>query len=220
MITTEKDNRERIRNKAEEMFMKYGIRSVSMDDIANGLGASKKTIYQFFSDKDELVDAVVDNILRENENGCDLDRMAADNAVDEVFRAMEMTQVMFQNMNPSVLFDLQKYHPKAFARFQKHKNDYLYTVVRNNLERGIAEELYRDDINVDLLSRYRVETMMMPFHPDFFSKQKDNFIQVHSAIMEHFLYGVASLKGHKLILKYQQEREKNLSKNETNSKAK
>ena len=220
MITTEKDNRERIRIKAEEMFMKFGIRSVSMDDIANGLGVSKKTIYQFFSDKDELVDAVVENILRHNETGCDLDRMAAENAVDEVFRAMEMTQIMFQNMNPSILFDLQKYHPKAFARFLKHKNDYLFTVVRKNLERGIAEELYREDLNVELISRYRVETMMMPFHPDFFVKQKDSFVEVHQAIMEHFLYGVASMKGHKMILKYQQEREKNLTKNETSSKAK
>lgn len=220
MITTEKDNRERIRAKAEEMFMKYGVRSVSMDDIANGLGASKKTLYQFYSDKDELVEAVVENILRHSETGCDLDRMAAENAVDEVFRAMEMTQVMFQNMNPSILFDLQKYHPKAFAKFLKHKNDYLYTIVRSNLKRGIAEELYRDNLNVDLLSRFRVETMMMPFHPDFFSKQKDSFIEVHQAIMEHFLYGVASMKGHKMILKYQQEREKNLTKNETSSKAK
>ncbi|HEX6193727.1 MAG TPA: helix-turn-helix domain-containing protein, partial [Chitinophagaceae bacterium] len=53
------DTKERIQNKAEELFMQFGIRSVSMDDIANNLGMSKKTVYQYFVDKDELVEAVV-----------------------------------------------------------------------------------------------------------------------------------------------------------------
>ena len=123
-------------------------------------------------------------------------------------------------MNPSILYDLQKYHPKAFTRFLKHKNDYLYSVVRSNLERGINEELYRDDINIELLSRFRVESIMMFFNPDTLGSQKISFGEMQQKIMEHFLYGVASLKGHKLILKYQQEREKKFSKNETGSKIK
>lgn len=220
MITMENDTRGRIRSKASEMFMKWGVRSVSMDDIANGLGASKKTLYQYFSDKDELVDAVVEQIVAENQYLCDIDRMEAANAVEEIFKAMDMVEVMFRNMNPSILYDLQKYHPKAFARFLKHKNDYLYSVVRSNLERGINEEFYRDDINVELLSRFRVESMMMFFNPEFFGRQKFNFAEVQQKIMEHFLFGVASLKGHKLILKYQQEREKKISKHETGSKVK
>lgn len=220
MITIENDTRGRIRSKAAEMFMKWGVRSVSMDDIANALGASKKTLYQYFSDKDELVDEVVEQIVRENQTACDTDRMEAVNAVEEVFKAMDMVDAMFRNMNPSILYDLQKYHPKAFNRFLKHKNDYLYSIVRSNLERGIGEELFRDDINVELLSRFRVESMMMFFNPEFISKQKFNFAEVQQKIMEHFLFGVASLKGHKLILKYQQEREKKLSKHETGSKVK
>jgi len=202
------------------MFMKWGIRSVSMDDIANGIGASKKTLYQYFSDKDELVDAVVEQIVAENQYVCDCDRMEAANAVEEVFKAMDMVEMMFRNLNPSILYDLQKYHPKAFNRFLKHKNDYLYSVVHSNLERGIAEEFYRDDIHVDLLSKFRVESMMLFFNPDFLGKHKMNFGEVQKRIMEHFLFGVASLKGHKLILKYQLEREKKISKHETSSKVK
>jgi TetR/AcrR family transcriptional regulator, cholesterol catabolism regulator len=220
MITMENDTRGRIRSKASEMFMKWGVRSVSMDDIANGLGASKKTLYQYFSDKDELVDAVVEQIVAENQYACDIDRMEAANAVEEIFKAMDMVEVMFRNMNASILYDLQKYHPKAFNRFLKHKNDYLYSVVRSNLERGIAEELYRNDINVELLSRFRVESMMLFFNPDFMGRQKIDFAEVQQIMMEHFLFGVASLKGHKLILKYQQEREKKPSKHETGSKVK
>ncbi len=220
MITMENDTRGRIRSKASEMFMRWGVRSVSMDDIANGLGASKKTLYQYFSDKDELVDAVVEQLVTENEYTCDCDRLEAANAVEEVFKAMDMVEVMFRNMNPSILYDLQKYHLKAFNRFLKHKNDYLFSIVRSNLERGIEEELYRDDINVELLSRFRVESMMMFFNPDFYGKQKSNFAKVQQEIMEHFLFGVSSMKGHKLILKYSQEREKKLNKNETGSKVK
>ena len=220
MITMENDTRGRIRAKASEMFMKWGVRSVSMDDIANGLGASKKTLYQNFSDKNELVDAVVEHIVAENQYLCDCDRMEAANAVEEVFKAMDMVEGMFRHMNPSILYDLQKYHPKAFSRFLKHKNDYLYSVIRSNLERGIAEELYRDDINIELLSRFRVESIMMFFNPDFWGNQKMNFAEVQQKIMEHFLFGVASLKGHKLILRYKQEREKKFSKHETGSKIK
>jgi TetR/AcrR family transcriptional regulator, cholesterol catabolism regulator len=128
--------------------------------------------------------------------------------------------MMFRHLNPSILYDLQKYHPKAFTRFLKHKNDYLYSVVYSNLERGISEEFYRDDIHVELLSRFRVESMMLFFNPDFLGKQKMNFGEVQQRIMEHFLFGVASSKGHKLILKYQQEREKKISKHETGSKVK
>ena len=200
--------------------MKWGIRSVSMDDIANGIGASKKTLYQYFSDKDELVDAVVEQIVAENQYVCDCDRMEAANAVEEVFKAMDMVEMMFRNLNPSILYDLQKYHPKAFNRFLKHKNDYLYSVVHSNLKRGITEEFYRDDIHVDLLSKFRVESMMLFFNPDFLGKHKMNFGEVQQKIMEHFLFGVASLKGHKLILKYQLEREKKISKHETSSKVK
>ena len=216
----ENDTRGRIRSKASEMFLKWGVRSVSMDDIANGLGASKKTLYQYFSDKNELVDAVVEQIVAENQYTCDSDRMEASNAVEEVFKAMDMVEEMFHNMNPSILYDLQKYHIKAFNRFLKHKNDYLYSVVYSNLKRGIAEELYRDDINIELLRRFRVESMMMYFNPEFLGKLKMNFAEVQQEIMEHFLFGVASLKGHKLILKYLQEREKKPIKNETGSKVK
>jgi len=220
MTTNDKDTRERISLKAHELIMKYGIRSVSMDDIANALGISKKTIYQYYVDKDELVDAIVEAILRENQGRCNYDKATAQNAVEEVFKVKQQIREVFSNMNPSILHDMQKYHPKAFARFLKHKNDFLYSIIKSNLEKGIAEELYRADINVDILTRFRVESMMMPFNPDFFSKHKHSLLEVEEQLLEHFLFGVVSLKGYKLLLKYKQESEKNASKHETYSKAK
>ena len=90
---------------------------------------------------------------------------------------------------------------------------------KNIFFKRIAEELYRPEINVEIITRFRVESMMMPFSPDFFSKQKHSLIEVEEQLLEHFLFGIASLKGHKLILKYKQESDKN-AKYETVSKAK
>lgn len=211
-MITEINTRDRIRQKADELFMRYGLRSVSMDDIAYSLGISKKTIYQFFADKNELVDAVLEETLNYNKHNCEKNRTGAANAVEEVFMSMEMIEHMFRNMHPSVIYDMQKYHPHAFSRFLRHKNDFLYNIISKNLERGIKEELYRAEIDIEIMSRYRVESMMIPFNPEFFARQKHNLAEVEQQLIEHYLFGIASLKGHKLILKYQQERLKKLHK--------
>jgi TetR/AcrR family transcriptional regulator, cholesterol catabolism regulator len=201
---------ERIRLKAHDLFMQYGLRSVSMDDIANNLGISKKTIYQYYADKDELVDAVITQVIGYNQSCCDFDREQADNAVHEIFLAMDFMMEIFRSMNPSLLYDMQKYHPATFQRFSKHKNEYLYTVIRENLQRGIREELYRTDIKVDVLSRFRVDSVMLPFMPEFHSKLKVDLATIEEEIAIHFLFGLVSQKGYKLTLKYQQERNKKI----------
>ncbi len=202
------DNKERIKIQATDLFMKYGVRSVSMDDIANSLGMSKKTIYQFYADKDELVDAVVLHEIQHNENCCELDRQGSENAVHELFMAMDMVVEMFHSMNPSLLYDLQKYHPKAFQKFHTHKNDYLFNVIRENLVRGIREDLFRDDINIDIIARFRVELMMLPFNPEFQSKVKHNLAEIEEELILHYLFGLVNMKGYKMILAYKQERTK------------
>ena len=207
-IMTEFDISIRIRERAHDLFMQYGLRSVSMDDIANALGMSKKTIYQYYADKDELVEAVIDQELENTRRICETDRDTSANAVQEIFMAMEMVVEIFGPMNPSLLFDMEKYHPKAFSKFQKHKNDYLYNIIRENIKRGIREELYRPEIRVDVLSRYRLETMMLPFHPEFQNKLKSNMADLEEEFILHFLYGLATPKGYKLIQKYQLERKK------------
>ncbi len=207
------DTSARIRQKADELFMQYGLRSVSMDDIANGLGISKKTIYQFYADKDELVNAVVGSIIKKNQATCDVDSSKADNAVHEIFLAIDMVKELFRSMNPSLLFDMQKYYPGAFKMFSEHKNDYLYGVIRQNLLRGIREELYRDNLDVEVLARYRVESIVLPFLPDFHTKVNIALAEIEEELTIHFLYGLVSQEGYKLILKYQEERTKKQSAN-------
>ena len=198
--------KERIRIKADELFRRLGIRSVTMDDIASQLGISKKTIYLYYSDKDEIVDAVVTNIITDNRNTCEHDRSIAKNAIEEVFFMMDMTKKMFEDMNPSILYDLERNHPSPFQKFLQHKHNYIYEAMKDNLTRGIREELYRKEINIEIIARMRLETMMLSFDQAVYPKAKYNLLDVEQQVIQHYLYGIASLKGHKLILKYQKER--------------
>ena len=205
----------RIQIKAHEMFLQYGIRSVSMDDIAAQLGISKKTLYQYCTDKDELVDAVLQYEIEHGQQDCTQCFQQSKDAVDEIFLTMERIVEQFRNMNPMVLYDLQKFHFNAFQKFLKYKNGFLQEVIRKNIERGIKEELYRPEINADVLSKFRLESMMIAFNMNVFPPRKYNLAEVTLEIIEHYLYGLATLKGHKLILKYKQERK--LSTHETKS---
>ena len=206
--------RERIKVKADELFMRYGIRSVSMDDIATHLGMSKKTIYQYFADKDELVDAVVEEDIRNMQKDCSFCNDVSRDAVDEIFLTMEQILEQFRNMNPMVLYDLEKFHFASFQKFLRHKNDFLMKIISQNIERGIKEELYRPEVNVDVMSRFRLESMMIPFNISLFPPKKFNLVDVTREIIEHFVYGLATLKGHKQILKYKHEYLKKISSDE------
>jgi len=197
---------ERIKLKADELFRRFGIRSVTMDEIASQLGISKKTIYQCYGDKNELVDAVTREEISFSQERCQLDMSASENAIDEIFRVMEFVEIMFRNMNPNMVHDLEKYHPKAYGIFMEHKNKFLYDMIRKNIDRGIREGLYRPEINTEIMTRFRLESMMLAFDVGMFSPSTFSLLQVQQEILEHFLYGLATLKGYKLILKYKKQR--------------
>ena len=176
-----------------------------MDEIAGQLGVSKKTIYQSFSDKNELVDAVIDDMLKFNRECCQSYRRNSENAIHEVFLAMEMLQVMFNNMNSSILFDIERNHPDTFKKFKEFKYKFLYETIRENIERGIKEKLYRPEINVDVVIKVRLEAIMLPFNDEIFPKSKFSLVALQRELIELFLFGIASLKGYEVILKYQKK---------------
>jgi AcrR family transcriptional regulator len=209
------DAKERILIKAEELFMKYGIRSVSMDDIANQLGMSKKTLYQYYADKDELVEAVVDGHISAIQLECIDCRKGARDAIHEIFITMENILEEFSNMNPMLLYDLEKFHFRAYQRFREYKDKFLAQIVRQNIEWGIREELYRPDINIDVMIKFRLESMMIPFNVSLFPPGKHNLAATSEIIIEHFIYGLATIKGHKLIQKYNEQRQNKLKYDDT-----
>jgi TetR/AcrR family transcriptional regulator, cholesterol catabolism regulator len=204
--------KERIQQKANDLFCRYGVKSITMDEIAAQLGVSKKTIYQYYADKNELVDAVAKDLIGFSQSCCEKYKTEAGDAVHEIFEIMEFVQQMFGNMNPVMLFDLERFHPATYKAFLEYKNNYLLRMIKENLDKGIKEGYYRPEINIDVMARLRLEGMMAAFNTEIFPPAKYNLGELQQQIVEHFLFGIASLKGYQLILKYQQERLKSKAK--------
>lgn len=182
--------------------MQFGIRSVSMDDIAQHLGISKKTIYHSFADKNELVDAVIGKDINCRQHDCMHCNQTARNAVHEIFITMQNLMEQFRHMNPVVLYDLEKFHVKSYKKFMEFKNRFLLDIIRQNLEWGIKEGLYRDDIDVEVISKFRLESMMLAFDISIYPPAKFNLAYVTQEIIEHFVFGITTMKGYKMAQKY------------------
>jgi AcrR family transcriptional regulator len=203
--------KERILTKAAELFMRYGIRSITMDEIAAQLGISKKTIYQFFTDKDDMVEAVIDLEIGKNEADCIQFRDESENAVHQIFLAVESLEEMLKYTNPIMLYDLEKHHPRSFLKLREYKYRFLYQMIMENLRAGIAEENYRPDIQLDITAKWRIESAFLVFNPDLFPHSKYKISEVNFVLAMLFLHGVATAKGKELIEKYTTERNKKLS---------
>jgi AcrR family transcriptional regulator len=187
---------------AESLFMQRGIRAVSMDEIAVGLGMSKKTLYQYFADKDDLVDAVVAAHLERMQTDARKWRDQAQDAVHEMFITMEQIQLHLSNMDPILLHDMKKFHPRAYQRFREHKDVFLFELIRANMQWGITEGLYRSDLDIDVLCRYRLASMMLAFNTELFSPQQFNLGKLSQNLLQHFVFGLATEKGHKRLMNY------------------
>ncbi len=207
-ILKEMEIGERIVRKAHELFMRYGIRSISMDEIASQLGISKKTIYQSYKDKDAVVDGVLNIEMNRMECDCSHTKKVSDNAVHEMFLALDIMEEMFAGFNPSILFDLEKYHPKSFKKFTEHHNAYLYETIKENLDRGIAEGNYRAEIDSDIVTKYRIGSMFLIFNMNYFPHGSYPLSRLCVEITDNFLHGLVTEKGKELITKYKLERKK------------
>ena len=199
------DVKEYIIAESDKLFCQYGFKSVTMDDIAKQLGMSKKTIYSHFSDKNEIVNIVIE--IKLNSQKCLIrDTIeCAENAVHEVFFAVTNMKEQLSNMNPTLFYDLQKYHPKAWIYFKDFREKHLFTTIHENLIRGINEGYYRDDIKTDILTQMRLEQIDLIFsNSSGYTNGKYGLAQVMAELTEHFLYGICTLKGHKLINKYKE----------------
>ena len=203
--------KDRILQKATDLFMRYGIRSITMDEIATQLGISKKTIYQFFTDKDEIVEAVIDREIRQNEEECRRFQGSSENAVHEIFIAIDEMDEMLKGMNPLIMYDLEKHHPRSYKKFKNHKYQFMFAVIKSNLERGIREELYRNDFSIDIVAKHRIESAFMGFNQDLFPHSRYRISEVCYELAILFLFSIATAKGNKQIEKYLTERKKQLS---------
>jgi TetR/AcrR family transcriptional regulator, cholesterol catabolism regulator len=193
---------DRILQTAGELFYRNGIKSITMDDIASALGISKKTIYQFYPDKDTIVSALTDMELSEQYRQMDEMRNSSVNAIDEIFKVMSCITGTFSRITPNLFYDMQKYHPMSWMRFHEYKEKKMMLFVEENLRAGIKQDLYRKDINIKLMAKFRIEEVTMVFNPAIFPPDKYAIKDVQVTLLDHFVHGITTLKGHKLINKY------------------
>ncbi|WP_157474967.1 TetR/AcrR family transcriptional regulator [Dyadobacter sp. Leaf189] len=187
--------KDRIIKSALNLFWRYGIKSVTMDDIARDLGISKRTIYQHYSDKEAILALVIQEEL--NSQQCELEKLdeRAENPIEQlIYSSVQMRETM-ANMNPTFLYDLKKYYPDAWGLFQTYKHEYIIKSLRDNLLKGIELGLYRPEIDVDILALLRVEQVVMGFDPTIFPPRKFDMMQIQMQFLLHFLRGVLSEKG-------------------------
>ena len=182
-----------------------------MDEIAAQLGIFKKTIYQFFTDKDDMVSAVIDREIRKNEEECVQFRQQAENAVHQIFMAQDSVEEMLKYTNPLMLYDLEKHHPRAYQRLKEFKYQFLYKILVDNLQWGVEGGLYREGMDKDVVVKARIENAFLVFNPDVFPHSRYKVAEVAYELAIMFLYGVANDKGRTLIEKYTTERNKKLS---------
>ncbi len=193
---------ERIIQGGEELFLTAGIKSVTMDDIAKHLGMSKKTIYQFFKDKNELVIALVRKKLQEDEDNMSVIMSQSVNVIEEMINMMKCSEEIFSRINPIVIHDMQKYHPDAWKQFQNFKSGVLIHTLQELLTKGIKQGYIRPDIDVKIIARMRVNLVELGFNTTIFPVAEFNTWKVQQQFNEHFNYGICTLKGYKLLNQY------------------
>ncbi len=200
------ETRDYIIGEADRLFCQFGFKSVTMDDIAKHLGMSKKTIYQHFTDKDELVNILIRQKLEAQ--SCQTDELArvAENAVQEILFVITNINDLLSNINAKLFFDLQKYHPKAWMMFRDFREKKMQQAILINIERGMREGLYRKEIKADIITRMRLEQVDLVFsNHEHYTTFRYTLPQVMAEITQHFLYGLCTVKGHQLIEKYKQQ---------------
>jgi TetR/AcrR family transcriptional regulator, cholesterol catabolism regulator len=190
---------------SEDLFTRYGVRSISMDDIARHLSVSKKTLYQHFTDKEDIVTMACKAHLDRNKRDFEMIRSQAKNAIEELALLSISLKRSLENMNPSLLFDLQKYHPRAWRVWLDHKHKHIRESVVRNIKQGIGEGYYRPEINAEIVASMRLELVQLVFDEEVFPKDKFKLADVQMEVFDHFVYGLVTEKGRKLYQKYKEK---------------
>ena len=177
------------------LFMQYGIKSLTMDDIARHLGISKKTLYQSFSDKAELVLKGILAHMNQEQDALEKINEQCENAIDEMFMISQHVSQHIQRMHPSILFDLEKYYPQAFKEFQNYQFKYIMGCISRNIEAGISQGLYRKNINIPVVAGLYVGRMDILFDQTLFPSSKYSLKDVYFEAIRYHIRGIASEKG-------------------------
>ena len=170
-----------------------------MDDISRQVGISKKTLYEIFKHKDELVVAVIQYVIEDNTCQMVNTGVIGKNAIEHNLHMMVYLDRFVGGMNPVCFIDLQRYYPEAYQLLTRHRTHFVEQSILQNLKQGIEEGLYRPNIDVAIIARYRTESVFLIFQQQWFSNLEMDAARVNTQIFIHYLYGLCTLKGHEVL---------------------
>ena len=195
------DIKKKIVRGAENLFTKYGVRSISMDDIARHLSVSKKTLYQHFEDKEDIVTSAVQSHIERIMAEFDAIQTAAVDAIDELSKISQCLKRTMSEINPSLMFDLEKYHPRAWNVWVENKKKFIRESVISNLKRGVEEGSFRPELDLEIMATMRMELVQLAFDDRIFPTNRFKISDVQMQLFEHFVFGLLTEKGRKKYLK-------------------
>ena len=195
----------KIMHAAVELFLQYGFKNVTMDDIARRAGISKKTLYQHYANKHDVVSASVTwyQDLKLASIKAVLD--SASNAIEALVRVDHELAGIYRKLNPVAMLELQRFYPEGYERFRQVLLTQDVEMIRQTVKRGIEEGLFRPELDPDFTARYRIETALMCLQSNLMVNDRYSLMQVGFAITEMFIYGIVTPKGEKLYTRYKEK---------------
>jgi AcrR family transcriptional regulator len=191
---------------AAELFTKYGVKSLTMDDIARQLGISKKTLYQHVDNKKDLVRKSIEVHIDGEECAMMNQLDSSGNAIDELMSMTRLVGSQMKDMHPSVIFDLKKYHTDAYKCLVDHRDQFIYSNIKRNIENGVKSGLYRDNINPEILTRLYLSMVNVILDPQHNTLSNYSNAEVYIEMIRYHIRGIASAKGRDYLKeKFKQE---------------
>jgi len=185
-----------ILERVRDLFFKYGVRSMSMDDICQEVGISRKKIHNYFASKNDLVEKLLDLEREHFEIIFDTDRFDGGvNAIDILLMVSKEVSNKFTDISPSMTFDLKKYYPDIYHKHIEERIEFVFEKIKINLEKGINQGVYRDDLSVELVARLYIRRLIDLHNPEFFPADKFSFQTIFDVMFDNFIRGIANEKG-------------------------
>lgn len=191
--------KEKIIKKAGEVFLKFGFKSVTMDDIANEMAISKKTIYKYFKNKVELVDKTINYLHKRMQHGVFCICEQQYNAIEENFEIKKMFKDFFQNSDDSPMYQLQKYYPKSFNKIMNKEFKMFKECISNNIEKGISQGLYRKEIDKELITKFYFSLVMSVHDSSFYTYKNNSISKLEMSVLEYHTRAIATPKGIQIL---------------------
>lgn len=191
--------REKIIHKATELFINLGFKSVTMDDLANEMGISKKTIYSHFRNKTELVEETTMTMCDFITCGIDNIVSLAKNPIEELYEIKKFVMVHLKDEKSSPVYQLQKYYPKIHKALKQKQYESMHGCVSENVRRGMEMGIYRDNLDVEFVSRIYFSGVTSIKDNSLFPTEIFSKAQLLDYYLEYHLRGIVTPKGRKIL---------------------